>query len=72
MKSRPERARRAQLLRLQKFYTIKGDGVAQLRLDEVASEPRFKQAIQRLSNLTLEPETEHEAERGHDEASFAQ
>ena len=49
-----KRAEKARVLRLKKFYTIKGDGVAQLRLEDAASDPRFQKAIERLSRINID------------------
>lgn len=48
------RAEMVRLARLRKFYSIKGDGVARLRLDDAVTNNRFKANIRKLADLELD------------------
>lgn len=49
-----KRAEMARLARLKKFYSIRGDGVARLRLDDAVANTRFRANIRKLADLDLE------------------
>lgn len=48
MKAEAKRARR-----FNKLYHIKGDGVAEMQLQQVVHDQRFKQTIAKLANIKL-------------------
>lgn len=51
MRNKTEMSR---LERIEEFYTIKGDGVARLRLDHAVKNKTFKANIRKLADLALE------------------
>lgn len=57
MKNRAERLR---LARLKKYYSIGGDGVARLRLNDAVGSPEFRANIRKLAELELETVTANE------------
>lgn len=48
------RAEMLRLARLKKYYSIGGDGVARLRLNDAVGSPEFRANIRKLADLDLE------------------
>jgi len=45
-----------QLVRLRKFYKIKGDGVAQLNLADAVTDAAFKRTLGKMSRMRVDKE----------------
>jgi len=68
MKNRAEMVR---LARLRKFYSIRGDGVARLRLNDAVANKKFRASIRKLADLDLEKSSSSD-ETERNQVSMAQ